>query len=147
MSNNTITRRTDDLGRIVIPKEIRRAIGIEPGAELELYTVNRNGRTQIIIQKPQRLSEEDWDRAGRIISLAFPAPFALYDDKGFLMYSVGMKNTPIELFGSKETKSDNWYPITNYGYLLTEDKDTSRINRVIKIAVALFEDSITRGEI
>lgn len=33
-----IVRRIDDLGRIVIPKEIRRHFGIKEGDALELYT-------------------------------------------------------------------------------------------------------------
>ncbi len=33
-----IIRRVDDLGRIVIPKEIRRALGIKEGEPLEIYT-------------------------------------------------------------------------------------------------------------
>ena len=32
-----IIRRVDDLGRIVIPKEIRRELGIKEGDALELY--------------------------------------------------------------------------------------------------------------
>jgi len=33
-----ITRRIDDLGRIVIPKELRKTLGIEPGTPIEIYT-------------------------------------------------------------------------------------------------------------
>ena len=33
-----ITRRVDDLGRVVIPKEIRRTLGIKEGEPLEIYT-------------------------------------------------------------------------------------------------------------
>lgn len=33
-----IVRRIDDLGRIVIPKEIRRSMGIKEGEPLEIYT-------------------------------------------------------------------------------------------------------------
>lgn len=33
-----IIRRVDDLGRIVIPKEIRRTLGIKEGEPLEIYT-------------------------------------------------------------------------------------------------------------
>ena len=31
------TRRTDELGRVVIPKEIRRKLDIKPGDKLEIY--------------------------------------------------------------------------------------------------------------
>lgn len=33
-----IVRRIDDLGRVVIPKEIRRSMGIKEGEALEIYT-------------------------------------------------------------------------------------------------------------
>ena len=38
MKATGIIRRIDDLGRIVIPKEIRRHFGIKEGDALELYT-------------------------------------------------------------------------------------------------------------
>ena len=37
MKATGIVRRIDDLGRIVIPKEIRRSMGITDGDPLELY--------------------------------------------------------------------------------------------------------------
>lgn len=38
MKATGIVRRIDDLGRIVIPKEIRRSLNIKDGDSLELYT-------------------------------------------------------------------------------------------------------------
>lgn len=38
MKATGIVRRIDDLGRVVIPKEIRRAMGIREGDPLEIYT-------------------------------------------------------------------------------------------------------------
>ena len=38
MKATGIVRRVDDLGRIVIPKEIRRTLGIREGDAMELYT-------------------------------------------------------------------------------------------------------------
>lgn len=43
-----IVRRIDDLGRIVIPKEIRHSLRLEEGAPLEIYTTPDNE----IILKP-----------------------------------------------------------------------------------------------
>lgn len=37
MKATGIVRRTDDLGRVVIPKEIRRAFNINSGEPLEVY--------------------------------------------------------------------------------------------------------------
>lgn len=39
MKSTGIIRRIDDLGRVVIPKEIRRALRIREGDPLELFTV------------------------------------------------------------------------------------------------------------
>jgi transcriptional pleiotropic regulator of transition state genes len=37
MKNTGIVRRIDDLGRVVIPKDIRRELGIREGDPLEIY--------------------------------------------------------------------------------------------------------------
>lgn len=37
MKATGIVRRTDDLGRVVIPREIRRSLGIVDGAPLEIF--------------------------------------------------------------------------------------------------------------
>ena len=37
MKETGIVRRIDDLGRIVIPKEIRRTLGVREGEPLEIY--------------------------------------------------------------------------------------------------------------
>ena len=41
-------RRMDDLGRVVIPKEIRKNIGVAPGDPLEIY-VTRDG--EVVFKK------------------------------------------------------------------------------------------------
>ena len=35
---SVITRKIDELGRIVLPKELRKTLGIEPGTPIEIYT-------------------------------------------------------------------------------------------------------------
>ena len=40
MKATGIVRRIDDLGRVVIPKEIRRTMRIREGDPLEIYTSN-----------------------------------------------------------------------------------------------------------
>lgn len=34
----SVTRRLDDLGRIVIPSDFREELGMEPGEKIEIYT-------------------------------------------------------------------------------------------------------------
>ena len=48
-----IVRRLDDLGRIAIPKEIRRSLGIKEGDPLEIFTT-KDGE---IIFKPYLVDE------------------------------------------------------------------------------------------
>lgn len=47
MKGTGIIKRVDDLGRFVIPKEIRRTLGITDGTPMEIYTDGR----QIILKK------------------------------------------------------------------------------------------------
>lgn len=54
MKATGIVRRIDDLGRIVIPKEIRRTLRIREGDPLEIYT-DRDG--EVILKKYSPLGE------------------------------------------------------------------------------------------
>lgn len=47
MAATGIVRRLDDLGRIVIPKEIRRTMGVREGDPLELI-VNQFGNLELV---------------------------------------------------------------------------------------------------
>lgn len=47
MKSTGVTRQIDELGRFVLPAEIRRALGVEAKDYLEIYT--ENGR--VILQK------------------------------------------------------------------------------------------------
>lgn len=51
MKATGIVRRIDDLGRVVIPKEIRRTLRIKEGDPLEIFT-DREG--EIILKKYSR---------------------------------------------------------------------------------------------
>ena len=65
MKATGIIRRIDDLGRVVIPREIRRALGIKDGDALEIYTDDMgvyfkryNGREEAMCHafEPMRLA-------------------------------------------------------------------------------------------
>lgn len=51
MRNTGVVRKIDELGRIVIPKEIRRTLGIKDGEEIEIFIDEEN----IILKKHHRL--------------------------------------------------------------------------------------------
>lgn len=54
MKATGIVRRIDDLGRIVVPKEIRRTLRIREGDALEIFT-DREG--EIILKNTHRLGK------------------------------------------------------------------------------------------
>lgn len=66
MANNGIVRRIDDLGRIVIPKEIRRNMGLNDGDALEILT-NHNGK-EIVIRPIGSLGKIQFLNGGRLIA-------------------------------------------------------------------------------
>ena len=62
MKATGIVRRVDDLGRVVIPREIRRTMGIQEGELLEIYT---NNEGCVMFRKylyPEREFERESDR-------------------------------------------------------------------------------------
>jgi len=81
MKATGIVRRIDDLGRVVIPKEIRRTLRIREGDPLELFTT-RDG--EVVFKKYTYCKEEDWNKAKEIIKVLTNVPFALYDNYGEL---------------------------------------------------------------
>ncbi|MCI8609381.1 MAG: AbrB/MazE/SpoVT family DNA-binding domain-containing protein [Firmicutes bacterium] len=54
MKATGIVRRIDDLGRVVVPKEIRRVLRIREGDPLEIYTSNTG---EVILKKYSPISE------------------------------------------------------------------------------------------
>ena len=59
MKATGIVRRIDDLGRIVIPKEIRKTLKVKEGMPLEIYTDKEGG---IILRKFLPFSERSFKR-------------------------------------------------------------------------------------
>ena len=55
MKSTGIVRKVDDLGRVVLPKELRRTLGIEEKDALEIYIDN----DKIILKKYQPNAEKD----------------------------------------------------------------------------------------
>lgn len=55
MKANAVIRRIDDLGRIVIPKEIRRNLGIREGDPLEIFV--DNGGVHLIKYQPEEIKK------------------------------------------------------------------------------------------
>lgn len=72
MQATGIVRRVDDLGRILIPKEIRRKFKIKEGDALELFIDEKDGEITF------KLYETAFDRAQRIAKEAGKPCYELY---------------------------------------------------------------------
>ena len=67
MKATGIVRRIDDLGRVVVPKEIRRTLNIKEGDPLEIYTGNDG---TIIFRKYQTATESISEECAKLVAHA-----------------------------------------------------------------------------
>ena len=108
-----IVRRIDDLGRIVIPKEIRRSLRIKEGDPLEIYTT-REG--EVVFKKYQPFEDYDWAKAKAIVSAMYPnLQFGLYND-------YGEKETATNVNLPKDIEIDDFYEEEQS--IITSEMDT-----------------------
>jgi AbrB family transcriptional regulator (stage V sporulation protein T) len=78
MKATGIVRRIDDLGRVVIPKEIRRTMRIRDGDPLEIYT---NNEGEVIFKKYSAISEiyENASQVADIMAKLAGCPVIVFD--------------------------------------------------------------------
>lgn len=78
MKATGIVRRIDDLGRVVIPKEIRRTMRIREGDPLEIYTSNDG---EVIFKKYSAISEmyENASQVAEILYRLVGNPIVIFD--------------------------------------------------------------------
>ena len=91
MKATGVIRRVDDLGRIVIPREIRRALKITEGCPLEFYTDNNS----IYLKKYQPYETETWEKANKILTPLLKN-FAILDGYGDAVKCNGIKVKDLE---------------------------------------------------
>ncbi|MBO4876771.1 MAG: AbrB/MazE/SpoVT family DNA-binding domain-containing protein [Ruminococcus sp.] len=78
MKATGIVRRIDDLGRVVIPKEIRRTMHLRDGDPLEIYT---NSDGEVIFRKYSALNEmnENAAHVAEVMHKTAGCPVAVFD--------------------------------------------------------------------
>ena len=91
MKATGVIRRVDDLGRIVIPREIRRVLKIVEGCPLEFYTDNNS----ICLKKYQPYEMETWEKANKILTPLLKN-FAILDGYGDAVKCNGIKVKDLE---------------------------------------------------
>lgn len=89
-----IIRRIDDLGRVVIPKEIRRSMSIREGDPLEIYT-DANGT--ICFRKYSPIGEIDLDTMKLICDKGLGRlNYTVFDRDGYAIMPKGIKEFDID---------------------------------------------------
>lgn len=101
MKATGIVRRIDDLGRVVIPKEIRRTLRIREGDPLEIYT-DREG--EVILKKYSLMGEMGFFAQQFADSLAQTTGYqvAVADREQIIATSAGAKKEMMDKTISKE---------------------------------------------
>lgn len=137
MKATGIIRRIDDLGRVVIPKEIRRTMGIREGDPLEIYT-DKDG--SIIFKKysPSNLVDVSQDIVSALGALGIKV--TVYDDCGNPLDPTNPKGIDVEdellepsLFEIRE-ENDLWGYVRIHGTVPNEFQK-AQIDGVIAMAL------------
>lgn len=126
MKATGIVRRIDDLGRVVIPKEIRRSLKIREGDPLEIFIEN-NG---VYFQKHSTLgslAEEPLRVAIKMASNSGLRPIAIYDTDTKLR---GMENFPSYVSKTWEDEDEPFEYNATYG-VYPIDADGDRVGYVV----------------
>lgn len=126
MKATGIVRRVDDLGRVVIPKEIRRSLKIREGDPLEIF-IDNNG---VCFQKYSTLgslAEEPLRVAIKMASNSGLRPIAIYDTDIKLR---GMENFPSHVSKTWEDEDEPFKYNATYG-VYPIDADGDRVGYVV----------------
>ena len=128
MKATGIIRRIDDLGRVVIPKEIRKNLRIKEGDNLEIYVVNED----IILKK--------YSMMNKINDLASELTDAIYT---FMKHSIFITDTDSVVAGSGPLKKK--YLNKNISDFITESikRRDKRIENHLKDLNFVHDEIIT----
>ena len=108
MKKTGVTRKLDELGRIVIPKEIRNNFKIEEGDQIEFY-LNNN---EIIIKKPSPLKglDDEIYKLFQTYNLKFHNSIAIIENKTLIL---GYGKDLDKIISSLETLDTKQYTSKN----------------------------------
>ena len=82
MKATGIVRRIDDLGRVVIPKEIRRTLRIREGDPLEIFVDRARGHSQEIFSHHELGILQSMQTPSTRQQITLPAFLTRYDYRG-----------------------------------------------------------------
>lgn len=138
-----IVRRIDDLGRIVIPREIRRTMRINEGDPLEIYT-DQDGF--VAFKKYVPMSKKDYDKVKQILKAVLPngTHFALYDLYGDIQTATSISQFDGERRIYREDIPDNCFEIRDdgcVGYLYIKgDVEENVKQTAVNVLTAFYKE-------
>lgn len=134
-----IIRRIDDLGRVVIPKEIRRTMGIREGDPLEIYT-DKDGCVIFKKYVPCNLTEVAHDIVDALASMRIVAH--VFDDMGACQDSTAVHPIDLEdealipfLFEIKDKENGDLWGYVRVGGGAPNEFQKAQIEGVIAMAL------------
>ena len=138
MKATGVIRRVDDLGRIVIPKEIRRILRIREGDPLEFYMDDNT----ICLKRYQPYETEMWEKAAKILS-PIVKNFAILDGYGDATKCDGIKVKDLDEAKTREDLVVKEY--CQYGdklaYLVcSKSNEEIRINLAGEVLIKFLEE-------
>lgn len=93
MKATGIVRRIDDLGRVILPKEVRRMMHIKEGDPLEIFTTTDR---EIVLRKYSSMNTIDWNIVKTSLIAFIPTDFAIYDENEKLVCDTSNFSAEIE---------------------------------------------------
>ena len=148
MKSTGIIRRIDELGRIVIPREIRRSLRVREGDSLELGVEGDN----IVLKKYSPLSIDNNSRAAEIALRKEDISFGIYDTS----CCFASNNRDILMSSTPDSWFDYWhefsyedktvFPIVangeRFGFVAVSGKDDNEYVRAVvaMMAADIFEE-------
>ncbi len=143
MKATGIVRRIDDLGRVVIPKEIRRTMRIREGDPLEIYTQSDG---EVIFKKYSPIGElgADTKQYADVLSRTTGLAVAICD-RDHVVAAAGMPKK--DIVGKRISPMLESYMERRSGYVLGTDKDNIVISEDAPKEVAVMSPIIGGGDI
>ena len=144
MKATGIVRLIDDLGRVVIPKEIRRTMRIREGDQLEIYT---NSDGEVIFKKYSAISEMS-ENAGYVADIMYKiagCPVVIFD-KDHVVSTAGV---PKKEFAERRVTVQLEELMENRGNYFCSNGETNNffpIEGVERTAIAIIP-IITAGDV
>lgn len=146
MKATGIIRRVDDLGRIVIPKEVRRITHIHEGDPLEIFLDGQGG---VVFRKYSVLGmNDDVLRTAKLMAKFTGAEIAIYDMDGKLagsqFYPINVPEAWDDFYKPTQFDSYTVYPILcdgeRYGFVCSRSGLTAEMTMIARYIAAALSD-------